>query len=31
MSRRFDGVLFTLAVLLLWELLYRVVGSSGLS
>jgi len=30
-SRRFDGVLFTLAVLLLWELLYRVVGSSGLS
>jgi NitT/TauT family transport system permease protein len=31
MSRRFDGVLFTLAVLALWELLYRVVGSSGLS
>jgi NitT/TauT family transport system permease protein len=31
MSRRFDGVLFTLVVLLLWELLYHIVGSSGLS
>ena len=31
MNRRFDGALFTLAVLLLWELLYRVVGSAGLS
>jgi NitT/TauT family transport system permease protein len=31
MSRRFDGVLFTLAALALWELLYRIVGSSGLS
>ena len=30
-NRRFDGVLFTLAVLLLWELLYHIVGSSGLS
>jgi NitT/TauT family transport system permease protein len=31
MNRRYDGLLFTIAVLLLWELLYRVVGSSGLS
>jgi NitT/TauT family transport system permease protein len=31
MSRRFDGLLFTIGLLLLWELLYRIVGSSGLS
>jgi NitT/TauT family transport system permease protein len=31
MNRRYDGLLFTIVVLLLWELLYRVVGTSGLS
>jgi len=31
MNPRYDGALFTVAVLLLWELLYHIVGSSGLS
>jgi len=31
MNRRFDGLLFTIAVLLLWQLLFRVVGASGIS
>jgi len=31
MNRRFDGLLFTLAALLVWELVSRIVGSSGLS
>jgi NitT/TauT family transport system permease protein len=31
MNRRYDGALFTVAVLVLWELLYRVIGSSAIS
>ena len=31
LSRRFDGVLFTIALLLVWQVMARVVGSSGLS